>query len=304
MSHAFLLIVHNNWEQLKLLLKQLDNVNNDIYIHIDAKVKDVPVDSLMSCVNESNIEILSKYKVYWGSFELVQVELYLLKEATKKNYDYYHLLSGNDLMIKSMETFFEFFKKNRGKEFIHFSTEKRLIEDKEILRRVKSYHLFTNFRRRFKHKILNKIFDTLEHISLGIQEILKVDRTKKYNFSIKYGSQWFSITNDFAKYLISKEKIIYKIFNKTKCADELFVQTILFNSNFEKKLFNRNYDASCESNMRLIDIEKRGFNGSPYVWKLSDFEELKNSKCLFARKFDLKQDSKIIDKVIKITRKV
>ena len=40
MRHAFLVIAHNNWWQLKKLIQQLDDESNDIYVHIDKKSKD------------------------------------------------------------------------------------------------------------------------------------------------------------------------------------------------------------------------------------------------------------------------
>ena len=37
MRHAFLIIAHNNWWQLKQLIQILDAENHDIYVHIDKK---------------------------------------------------------------------------------------------------------------------------------------------------------------------------------------------------------------------------------------------------------------------------
>ena len=39
MKHAFLIIAHNNWWQLKKLIECLDSGTHDIYVHIDKKVK-------------------------------------------------------------------------------------------------------------------------------------------------------------------------------------------------------------------------------------------------------------------------
>ena len=41
-KHAYLIIVHNEFEILKLLVKTLDDARNNIYIHFDAKCKDLP----------------------------------------------------------------------------------------------------------------------------------------------------------------------------------------------------------------------------------------------------------------------
>ena len=53
-KHAYLIIAHNNWKQLSLLLSVLDDERNDIYIHIDKKSKNVPIDSLRKSVRNQN----------------------------------------------------------------------------------------------------------------------------------------------------------------------------------------------------------------------------------------------------------
>ena len=53
--------------------------------------------------------------------------------------------------------------------------------------------------------------------------------------------------------------------------------------------------------MRHIDIKIRGKNGSPYTWRIDDFKELDNSKCLIARKFDINVDKKIVEKILENT---
>ncbi len=302
MKHAFLIIAHGKWEQLKILLNQIDSINHDIYIHIDAKIKNPPISYLKENIKFSNIKIFQKYKVYWGSFELVETELYLLQQSSNtKKYDYYHLLSGMDMLIKPIKEIDNFFERNNGYEFVHFDTNERIKKDKEILRRVKLYHYFTNYRRGFKYKVINLFFNTLAHVSLFFQQILNIDRTKKLeNFEIKYGSQWFSITNNLVEFILQSKEKIYKIFKYTKCADELFVQSLAYNSKFKKRLFNQNYDDDCMANVRLIDLKKRSSNGSPYIWTKDDLKEIKETKCLFARKFDIDRDKEVIKEILKM----
>ena len=37
MKHAYCILAHNNWSQLQLLLNNLDDDRNDIYLHVDLK---------------------------------------------------------------------------------------------------------------------------------------------------------------------------------------------------------------------------------------------------------------------------
>ena len=52
-------------------------------------------------------------------------------------------------------------------------------------------------------------------------------------------------------------------------------------------------DNDVHAIMRLIDWNR----GDPYVFKCDDYEELASSDLLFARKFDSKVDSAIIERV-------
>lgn len=38
-KHAFLIIAHNNWGQLKKLIECLDSQTHDIFVHVDKKAK-------------------------------------------------------------------------------------------------------------------------------------------------------------------------------------------------------------------------------------------------------------------------
>ena len=57
MRHAYLIIAHAQWDQLERLLRLLDHPDNDLYIHIDRKARDCPVDQLRAAVRLSLIHI-------------------------------------------------------------------------------------------------------------------------------------------------------------------------------------------------------------------------------------------------------
>lgn len=288
MKHAFLIIAHNNWWQLNNLVKLLDHKDNDIYIHIDKKSRGLNVAELVDNVRYSQVKVFSQYKVFWGGYSIVQVEMFLLENAYRIGYDYYHIISGVDLPLKSMEYIHNFFEENNGYDFISYDDEK-LINDPEIARRTKYYHFLQNYRRRFKFKWVNNFFTFCERVLLVLQICFRVNRTKNLNWQIKYGSQWVSVTNALVVELLNNKEKIKKVFNKTNCADELFIQTVAWNCGFKDKIYP-------EGNMRLIDWD-RGSNGNPYTYRNSDYELLANSKMLFARKFNEKVDKEIIDRI-------
>ena len=86
--------------------------------------------------------------------------------------------------------------------------------------------------------------------------------------------------------------MIRKVFSYSLCADEVFLQTIIYNSDLYDKLISYKNDDNFAIK-RYIDWKR----GEPYTFKLEDFNELINSGCFFARKFSIKVDKEIIDKI-------
>ena len=134
-----------------------------------------------------------------------------------------------------------------------------------------------------------------EKVLVAIQRMIKVDRLKNENFILAKGATWFSIRQDAVNYVLSKEKWIEKHFNHCKFADELFLQTVIWNSPYKHTLYRKTWDDDYSSCLRYIDWNR----GRPYTFKMSDQKELDAVEGrLFARKFDEKIDANIIDYLV------
>ena len=282
--HAIMIIAHNQFELLEKLILALDDERNDIFIHVDAKVKDVEFEHFKSLTKYSTVTFTDKREsIKWGSFDMVKAEFDLLEKVfeSDEEYDYVHLISGVDLPIKSNDEIHSFFDKNEGKEFIHFTSNKL---NQTELDRVRAYH-FALGRRNYFNRLITKLESKSARL-FGINRIKNLD--------VQKGGQWFSITSDYAEYILSQKEFIYKQFNHTFIPDEFFVQTLLITSKFKDNLYQPVINNSSLMNMHLADWDR----GSPYIWKRDDFEELKASPCMFARKFDMNVDSEIVDLVL------
>ena len=284
-KHAYLIMAHTQPELLKKLLKMLDNERNDIYLHIDSKAKDYPLDEIAAVLQKSKCIFTERTDVKWGSYSQIHCEMVLLKEAVKTEHAYYHLLSGMDLPIKSQEQIFAFFEKYNGLEFVD---EDDVAISEAALSRVKYTHKF--------YGKAGSVKDILGALSVKGQKLLGVDKTQKYgNIIFQKGRNWFSITHGLAKLVVEKEDWIQEVFGQSVCGDELFLQTVARNSEYAEKICNPNTMPEVPDT-RYIDW-KRGSNNNPYVFREDDFEELKNALGLFARKFDLNVDKKIVEKL-------
>lgn len=297
MRHAILITTHDNVEISKNLLSLYDDKNIDFYFLIDKKAKSYNEEVLKDICKKSNVYFVPKINIYWGSFSQIQAEYILLENAVKKSYDYYHLISGCDIPLYTKNEFFDFFEQNKGKEFVEYSP-KEIAEKNKVQDRVKYYYAFMESVRE-KSAIKRKPKTFLREFFLKLQKLLKIDRTKGKEF--QYGSNWFDITDDFAKYVLKNKPWVIKHFKKTCCADELFLQTLLFNSPF----YSNNYYCLNEKNRifqrnRYTDWTR----GQPYTFKKEDYNEIINIKeSLFIRKFNYKNDAEIVNKLFDWLRK-
>lgn len=288
MKFAYLIMAHNNPYQLEILLKLLDNSENDIYLHIDKKNTDIDITSLKKVVLKAKLNIYKIFKVYHADISQTKCQIFLLQEAIKDYHDYYHLISNADLPIKSNSYINDFFLKNKGKQFVHFEDISFSNKNNCIY-----YYYFFYLIKRVKFKPLKKVLQKLEKLSIYFQKKLKIHR----NFFC--GANWFSITHELATDFCQYNKILLKKVRWTISSDELILQTFINEfSNVQYKFYqpleNRspnNYDQI----MRKIDWNR----GNPYVWKNSDFSELLSSNALYARKFDILKDDTIIINIIK-----
>lgn len=284
-KHAYLIMAHTQPELLKKLLRMLDDKRNDIYLHIDSKAKDYPLEEVAAVVKYAKCIFTERTDVKWGSYSQINCEMVLLKEATKQEHAYYHLLSGMDLPIKSQDEIHAFFSEYEGLEFVD---EDELIIHESALSRVKYTHRF--------YGKAGSVQDILGALLIKAQKLLGVDKTKKYKDIIfQKGRNWFSITHGLARLVVEKEDWVKEVFGQSVCGDELFLQTIARNSVYAEKICNPNTMPEIPDT-RYIDWE-RGSNNNPYVFREMDLEELKNASGLFARKFDLNVDEKIVEKL-------
>lgn len=288
-KHAYLILAHKNFGQLHKLIDLLDDPRNDIYVHVDAKAKDFNREEFIGITRNSRLKILpQRLSVNWGGVSIMRSELLLLEAALEDGpHDYYHLLSGMDLPIKTQNEIHKFFDTNRGKEFINLWEFK-----KSTLSRFRYYTVFPEGEGRFRTRIINHIFKGLQ-MAVGHRINRDVD--------FRFGSQWFSITHDLAEYVIAHKDWLEKVFRHTSTCDEIFLPTLVASSPFAGRLYIstpvQNQKEVNLANMRYIDWTRGESVRHPWTFRADDMELLESVPHFWARKFDEEVDSEIIDKI-------
>ena len=288
-EHAYLILAHKNFGQLRKLIELLDDPRNDISVHVDANARDFDPREWRPATRHSQLVFLpDRLKVSWGGVSIMRSELALLRRALADGpHDYYHLLSGMDLPLKSQDEIHAFFDRNQGKEFINLWEFK-----KSTLSRFRYYTIFPEGEGRFRTRIVNHIFKGLQ-MAVGYRINRDID--------FRFGSQWFSITEPLARYVADHEEWLEKVFRNTSTCDEIFLPTLVANSPFAGQLFEpvpvSNQKEVNLSNMRLIDWSRGESIRHPWVFRAGDMALLESVPHLWARKFDETVDSEIIDKI-------
>ena len=285
-KHAYLVMAHNQWELLKILLECIDDERNDIYLHIDKKVNDYHFSELTAICKSSRLIFTKRFDIRWGGTEMMACEIQMIETALSNgNYTYIHLISGVDMPIKNQDYIHEYLLEHDKTEYIGFDWKN--IEKNTFEYRSKYYLFFTKWIGRNDNKNnLQRFFKKVNTLSLAFQRFIKIDRLKGEKYY--KGSQWFTITNEFAEYIIQNKRKILKRYRYTLSPDEAFLQNLI--------------EESPEGLFRLAPDNKRFIlwnqgEASPITLAIDYYDDMMKSEAFFARKFDWNVDNEVILKL-------
>lgn len=277
-KHAYLIIAHNEFEVLQKLIAALDDERNSIYVHIDKKVKQIPV----LAVSNARLFILNKrIDVRWGHVSQIETEYALFETALEsaEQYSRYHLISGTHMPLKTQDEIHDFFTPFQNREVLNFLYTNPF----EIRFKLHRYHFFLrNYRN--ESPFVQKTVHLVWHILLKLQSRLGIEKTRidVHNKA----NNWLSLTSVAVAYIVKEKESVLKKFRYTLCGDEYFVPHLLHLRQNEFKV---------EDKKELLFNE---FVGSfPRTLTKEDYDFLIHSEFLFARKFTEKH-MEVVDQIL------
>jgi hypothetical protein len=302
MQVNYIILAHKNPEQLERLVNRLHAENTFFYIHIDKKIDDAPFKNILS--SYSNIFFLGKGKranSLWGSFGLIKASIYGMQQVLEdKRNGYTVLLSGQCYPLKTNMYIHDFFEKHNGYNFIDGTKMPAAHWHLGGMNRIEKYHFIMSDTSSHFYK-LPYIFSkqhTFPHnftLKKYVKVILRhrvnafmIFRKRKFPLKLQPygGSAWWAFPGETVQFIcsyIKKHPQYMKFHRYTMLPDEIFFQSIVFNH------FNKIMDQ-----VHYIDWNRVGVS-LPVVFKKEDFEQIKASGKLFARKFDYDSDKEIFD---------
>ena len=220
-----------------------------------------------------------------GGHSLLRQILDLLRLAMQdESNGYFHMLTGQDILIKPLTELYQFFDANSERNYLSFGKNLMLNPQKGYLlglNRSQYYHLFDllNYRGNMFHRQVEKYL-------VKAQQLFHIKR--KWPFPNYYqGSGWFSLNRKAVTEIMEWLLVNHKVVEYTFAPDEVIFQSILLNSKTDYHVIN--------DNLRLILWNNQGEIGSPVILTEQHFAQIKSSHCFFARKIHPVKSKRLIE---------
>lgn len=220
-----------------------------------------------------------------GGYSLLRQILDLLRLAMQdESNGYFHMLTGQDILIKPLTELYQFFDANSERNYLSYGKDQMLSPQKGYLlglNRSQYYHLFDliNYRGNMFHRQVEKYF-------VKAQQLFHIKR--KWPFSNYYqGSGWFSLNRMAVTEIMEWLQANHKVVEYTFAPDEVIFQSILLNSKTDYHIIN--------DNLRLIQWNNQGEVGSPVILTEQHFAQIKSSHSFFARKIHPVKSKRLIE---------
>lgn len=269
MKYAYIISAYKNLEQVTRLVRRLHSDRASFLVHVDRKTDVREYHALVESLRGfPSVGFLARHTCHWGGFGHVRATLKGIDELIRSGtaFDYVILLTGQDYPIKPTEYIERFFETGAPNSFMGFaSLPSDSWSPRGGLDRIENWHL-----RLYGH-----------HLSVPFRRRLPTG-LRPYG-----GGAYWCLSRECIEYVadfVARRPNVVSFFRHVDIPDEIFFQTILLNSELRDTIVN--------DNLRYIDWTR---GRRPAILEVRDFEALRASPKLFARKFDVNQDELILD---------
>lgn len=275
---AYLILGHAHPRQIVRSIERLRTSASVFVVHIDARADASVFDELAAyAATVEDVLLAPRRRCYWGTYGIMEAAFVCISTvlASGKPFDYAVLLSGQDYPIKPAAEIAAFFAQHAGAEFVEaFPLDKPnrwTAQGGPFQAMARVLHWTLNFRSRTLHIPLRRRFYK--------------------GWEPHGGSQWWVLSHDALVWIDryrSSHPALERYFRFVFIPDEAMIQTMLANSPFREKI-----DGTA---IHYIDWERPNPK-PPRTLDEEDFERLRESVCLFARKMHPEMSAALLDRV-------
>lgn len=302
MQVLYLIQTHKNPEQIYRLVKTIKKSSANSYILLSHDFTSCSLDVKNLQVLGVNVISKNAHGVR-GDFSLVQAYLDAIDWVLEHNVDFDWLvnLSGQDYPTQSLAFFEQLLASTKFDGFLHYSDLLskhshfgiRESQDRYFYQYWHSGVQLSKWQRGLSKPLRMLVNNTQPFIKIDSSYQLSVGfRAFANPFTQKfrcYGGSFFKIiSSSCVRYLqefLKANQDLVEYYKKTRNSDESLIQSVLVNSGL--------FDFS-DKNKFYIDWSGTR-HGHPRVLTVKDYPALIRDDIYFARKFDIAEDSKILD---------
>lgn len=294
MKFCYFIQSHKNPEQICRLVQVIKKSSPNSQVLINHNFSSSHLD-LTSLSNFSGIDLIKRDEpIRRGDSSILEIYLDAIDWLFKHDYDFDWLicLSGQDYPTQPLSEIENFLSRTEYDAFIRYRD--LLLEETSWSKK--------NRKRYFAQYIplpewtsssLSKLREIERYTPILIQwQYSLIGMKTKTLFSNKFrcyrGWYWSTLSKECAEFLkdyLREHPEVLRYYKKTLAPEESLIPTVLVNS----ERFN-----ICNDDKRYYDYPSE-LKGYGRVLTVEDYSKITNGEFHFARKFDIKQDSKILD---------
>ncbi len=260
----------------------------DVFISLDKKGT-YDADELQTLESMPQVKgVFADYEVNWGGSSVLDSEMALIRAACRNsNYDYYHLISGQDYPIRPLSAFLDYFEQNAGREFLQYIHIPHPKWEHGTYQRFQYYYPYD-----YAVNKENPRGWVREQVRRQIANCQK--RPIPDHFDHLYGSsQWFSLSNKAITELLDytdKHPDFYNRLWMTFAPEECYVATVVINL--------LGTDNIIQSNLRFIRWKFENGN-CPANLNMEHYYMLLEQPRFFARKMNESCSNELLNAIDK-----
>lgn len=292
--HVFGVICHKITTPLIYNIKKISRSSDAVVLILfDIKSTVKEFDQLQRMFrNQKNIVFMDRISIDWGQYSLVEGPLKMMKFAQGFGYKYFSLISGDDVAVMEMYDVINLLETSyqNKKEFIGYNPKS--------MGSANPYNrIIINYPNYFYNRNPSLFTKAWKRLVFNIQFLFN-KKDISHIPTLYKGCNWFTISKEAVEYILSylgANPKYAESFKTSLCSDEMFFQTILYNSPFRENIYGIDSEMK-DCAMALRDIDWETGPEFPKVYHEEDFENIKSRGMLFARKIDSNIPISVLEK--------
>lgn len=281
---AFLISAYTEPKSLHALIRKLDHMlEADFFVHIDLKVDEQPFRcGLDDLPNVSFIK--DRVRVYWGGYSQVKMQMAMIKAMLLSNVRYTRVinLTGTDYPVAGKRTLVEKLGNTQIEYISGFDIGREPKSKKGRMEEKYSYFYYMD-----SHRFIR-----------GAIKRLRIPRLsyRKSHMPMYFGSEYWALTYDCIKELYwsyLKNETLQRLLRYSFVPSETWIHTLFFNSKWSDRAIQKP-SVACTDLIALSPVTYFKYEKKIKILDENDYDDIMNSKRLFARKIIVGKSDKLI----------